>query len=409
MRGLRQRGQRLRDLGTGHDRGRGVYQQHGAGSGVAKQDLHGVDITLHRRVADDVHRVATRPVGRQHRIELGHGAGAEPGQGHVHLRGGVSGHDAGTAAVGQHGERRALVGAKTCQRLRGEKQFLQAVHPQHAGARDGGVVDRVGTRQRTGVRGGRPLALRRSTALDDDDRLVPRRSPGGRHELAWRLDRFDVEQDRARRGVGGQVIEHVAEVHVGMLAQRDEMREPDALGVGPVQHRGHQGARLRHKGQLTRPGVDVRKACVQPGVRREQADAVGAQHPQQMRARGRQHGLLVLGRQAGAQHHGGAGATRRQLGHQARNGMGWRADHRQFGNPRQIGHAGVAGPAIERGVFRIDRDQRTPEPASRQVAPHRGAHAGRPIGRADYCHRGRVEQGIEVADAHRQGTSLKKG
>src|SRR5690606_23941670 len=33
-----------------------------------------------------------------------------------------------------------------------------------------------------------------------------------------------------------------------------------------------------------------------------------------------------------------------------------------------------------------------------------GPHAGRPVGRTDHRHRGRIEQGVEVADAHgRQG------
>jgi hypothetical protein len=48
------------------------------------------------------------------------------------------------------------------------------------------------------VRGCRLLTLRRSAALDDDDGLVACRRARGGHKLARRLDRLDVEQDRAR-------------------------------------------------------------------------------------------------------------------------------------------------------------------------------------------------------------------
>jgi hypothetical protein len=71
-------------------------------------------------------------------------------------------------------------------------------------------------------------AVAGAPGLDHDHRLVARGGARGRHELARRLDRFDVEQDGARARIAGQVVEQVAEVDVGVLAQRHHVREADA-------------------------------------------------------------------------------------------------------------------------------------------------------------------------------------
>ena len=375
-------------------------EQHRCAVRVVVQDLQCLPIALDRRIANDVDRVAVRPVGRQHRVQLRQRGCAEFGQRHVDLGGRVGGHHAGAAAIGEDGERLTAVGAKARQRLRRQEQLLQAVHAQHAGTRNGGVIHRIGPGQGASVRGCRLLTLRRSAALDDDDGLVACRRARGRHELARRLDRLDVEQDRARARVGGQIVEHVAKIHVGMLAERHEMRKPDALRVGPVQHGRHQRARLRHKGQFAGLGVDVREARVQADVRRQQADAIGAQQAQQARPCGVQHVLPLGGRHPGAQHHGRPRAFRGQLVDQARHGGRRGANDCQLGRARQIGDAGMAGPAIERCMLRVDRVERPLETATREVAPDRGAHAGGPGGGADHRDGGRVEQGIEVADTH---------
>ncbi len=102
-------------------------------------------------------------------------------------------------------------------------------------------------------------------------RFAARRGARGRHELARIAQVLDVEQDRAGGAIAGEVVEHVAEVDVGRIAERDEMREADAARVRPVQHPGHQRARLRDEGDPARQRAAVGDAGVQAQAGRQQA------------------------------------------------------------------------------------------------------------------------------------------
>ena len=390
-----------RDVGGGHDgRGRVDEQQRAGVLRVLGQRVQRIHIALRRRVADDVDRVAARPVGGQHLVEVADEAVAQLGQRHAVRGGGIGRHHAHAAAVGQDGHLVADGRLEARQDLGRQEQLFQAVHAQHAGAGDGGVDHVVGAGQRAGVRGGGLLALLAAASLDHDHRLVARRRACGRHELARLVHRFDVQQDGARVGVVGQVVEHVAEVDVGMLAQRHEVREADLPRLGPVEHGGDQRARLRHEGQFARPRRNVREAGVEPGVRRQQAHAVGAQNAHQRGPGGVQHGLLLLRRQAGADDHHRLGAAPRQLFDQVHHRAGRRADHGQFGRLGQVGHAGVAALARQRLVLWVDREHGAGKAAGAHVVPQRAADGEGPLGRADDGHGLRVEQGIEIADAH---------
>ena len=282
----------------------------------------------------------------------------------------------------------------------GQKELLQAVHAQHAGAGNGRFMHGIGAGQRAGVRGGGLLSRRAAPGLEHDDRLVARRRARGRHELARVLDRFDAQQDGARVRVAGQVVQHVGSVHVGVLAQCDKVRKTDAARLRPVQHGGDQRVGLRDQGQLARLGRGGRDAGVQVRVRRQQAHAVGPQDAQQPGARGVQHGLLLLGREAGADDHGGLGAGLGQLPDQIVHRGGRGADHGQLRHAGQIAHAGIAALAGQLLVFGVERPERALEAAGVHVAPQRGAGRKRPLGGADDRHRLRMEQRVEVADAH---------
>ena len=242
------------------------------------------------------------------------------------------------------------------------------------------------------MRGGGLLALRAAAGLDDDDRLVARRRARGRHELPRLVDRFDAQQDGARVGVAAQVVEHVAKVAIGVLAQRAAVRKADLPRLGPVQHGGDQRARLRDKRQLARPRRNVRKARVQPRAGAEQPDAVGPQDAQQRRPRGVQHGLLLLGREAGADHDGGPRAALGQLPHQVDHRGGGRADDGQLGHLGQVGHAGVTALAGQLAVLRVDGEDAAGKAAAAHVAPQRAADRKRPLRRADDGDRLRIEQ-----------------
>ena len=96
------------------------------------------------------------------------------------------------------------------------------------------------------------------------------------------------------RGVAGQVVEQVAEVDVGAVAQRDEVREADAARLGPVEHRGDQRARLRDEGELAgaaRRCARSSRSGPMPGTSRPRQ--FGPEHAQQVRPRGVEHRLLA--------------------------------------------------------------------------------------------------------------------
>ena len=185
-----------------------------------------------------------------------------------------------------------------------------------------------------------------------------------------------------------------------MLAQRYEVREADGARACPVEHRRHQGARLRDKSEPTRQRIGGRKAGVQADVRAQQADAVGPQDAQQMRPGSSQHGTLLRRVHAGRQYHGRSGAELAQFGDQARHCAGRRADDGQLGHGGQIGCPRVDRLATELTVLRVDGIDRALERRCMQLGPHRGTHAGGPLRRTEDGHRRRIEQVIEVTNAH---------
>ena len=246
-----------------------------------------------------------------------------------------------------------------------------------------------------------------AAGLDQQHRLVARRGARGGHELARRLHRFDVHQDGACVRVAAEVVEHVAEVDVAAVAERDEMREPDLARLGPVQQRRRQCARLRDEGQRPRQRRGVREAGVEADARHQQADAVRPQDAQHVGPRGVEHGLAQArptrrggGRQARGDDHRRPRAAAAEFvddpGHRGCR----RADHREVGRLRQARHVGMADAAGHGGVLRVDRPHRPAEAAFEQVAHQRGAQAVRSVGSADHGHRARLEESVEVADAH---------
>ena len=74
------------------------------------------------------------------------------------------------------------------------------------------------------MRGRRLRPFGHPSGLDHDHRLVPRRCTGRGHELARRGDRFEIEKDRVGLGIASEVIEDVAHVDIGAIAQRNELR-----------------------------------------------------------------------------------------------------------------------------------------------------------------------------------------
>ena len=136
-------------------------------------------------------------------------------------------------------------------------------------------------------------------------------------------------------------------------------------------------------------------------MRRQQAEAVGAEHAQQVRPRGVERRLLLRRAQAGGHDDRGARAEAAELGDQAGHRGRRRAQDGQVGRLRQVGDAAGELHAVERRVLRIDAEDRAGKRAGAQVAPDRRADAARTVGCADDGDRARLEQPVEMADAHR--------
>ena len=388
------------DVVAAHDRGRRVHEKHRAGVVIGEQQAQRVGVARHRCVADDVDRVRVRPGRRQHRIEPFAQRGAEVAQAHAGGGRGVGRHHAGTAAVRHHRQRIVAVRAEARERLRGREERGQRVDAQHAGTADRGVEDDVGARERTGVRGRGLQAIAGAAGLHDDDGLVARRRTRRRHELVRRLDRFDVEQDRARVRIAREVVEQVAEVDIAALAERHHVREADAPRGRPVEHRGDERARLRDERELAGQRVGVREARVDAEVRAEQAEAVRPEHAQHVRPRGVERRLLLRRREPGRHHDRGARAEAAEFVDERRHRVGRRAQHREVGRLRQIAGSSEDPLAVERRVLRVHAEDRPLEAPGAAVAPHGCADAAGAVRGADDRDRFRFEQLIEVADAH---------
>ena len=160
-----------------------------------------------------------------------------------------------------------------------------SVDAHHAGAPEGGAVERVVAGDGAGVRGGGHGRAGAAARLHDDDRLGLGEVARGAHELARVGQRFDVEDDRVGLRVGAEVVDQVAEVDVAHRADTDEGREADLVGGRPVEDRRAQGAGLADEADAPGLGHDVRERRVEVLAGADVAEAVGADEPHAVRAR----------------------------------------------------------------------------------------------------------------------------
>jgi hypothetical protein len=174
-------------------------------------------------------------------------------------------------------------------------------------------------------------------------------------------------------------------------------------------------AQSRIEVQIGKRG-DRRERRVEARIGAHQAQAVGPEDAQAVRARRSEHRLLQrLARGAGlaesaAQHHGGTQARgpgfRDQAGERMRRGN----EDRGLRRLRQVAETRVAALPEHLGVLGIDRAQRAAQPAGGQVLPHQPAEGAFALGGADQRHAGRSEQrGEGVAEHGCKCNALSRG
>ena len=144
---------------------------------------------------------------------------------------------AGAAAVGEDREIVARQMFGRAEDFDGVEQLVQSQHAQETGTLERRVVDGIDACECTGMRSCRFGRCRMPAGFDDDDGFGAGRGACGRHELPRLCHGFDIKQDRARVAVVRQEIEHVAEIDIGHVAQRHEMRKADTARARPVEHR----------------------------------------------------------------------------------------------------------------------------------------------------------------------------
>jgi hypothetical protein len=80
--------------------------------------------------------------------------------------------------------------------------------------------------------------------LDHEYRFVARCRARGGHEFARVGYCIDIKQDCAGAGIGGEVVEHVTEIDVHHVTERDDVREADLPRGRPIEDGRDHPSRL---------------------------------------------------------------------------------------------------------------------------------------------------------------------
>ena len=287
--GVGNRTRRLYGLDEG---GRAIEDQKGVDAGVGEQRIQRGGVALAGSIADDVDGIAVAPGRRQDLAQPLDRLRRQRGQPAARRFERIGRKHAGAAAIRQDRQPVAVLRVRERQRLGGIEQLGHRRDAQHPRATKRGVIDRVAAGEHPGMRGRRPCTGRGTPGLEYEHRLAARGGARRRHEFAAVGDALDVEQDGACVRVDGEIVEHVAEIDVRHVAQRDDMRKADAARRRPVEHRRDHGARLGDKGDVARRRGEMREAGIEPDARHHDADAVGTDEAQEVRARRLEHCLL---------------------------------------------------------------------------------------------------------------------
>ena len=273
--------------------------------------------------------------------------------------------------------------------------------PEDAGRAAGGVDrDRL-AHERAGVRARGPNARGARTAREQEHGLA--RLGGRPRERPSRPEVLDVDADHPGLVVRGERLHDLGRLEVGLVAERDEARDPEAEVGG--EQRDLEGEVPALGDEPDRTGDEVARREVELGRGVVDAHAV---RPEQDRSR-RAHPLDDRALALGALFRGFAEACRdrddrpRPRGERGVDGLLERG--RRHGEDDELGHLGqlleraVGGPAEHLAAGPVDEEDRAAVlPAERAptepLAPFR-----RVVGGADDGHGARFEERAQVASS----------
>ena len=275
------------------------------------------------------------------------------------------------------------------------------------GIDDGAVAGQGSCVRANRTRRGRIVA----DGQDQHGLAVRARLDGGAHQRATVAEVLDVEHDQPGLSVAGEVGEQIRGGEVGLIAERGEAGEPEALGSGQLTELEGQIAALgdqadRARRQRVRGQLELLRGVEHP-------EAVGSeQHsPRFAHPRGeRSFEGAGLGALAGA---GADGHDRpRSSGQSFVNGSGKEGDRYgdddQLGRAGHLGQRGIGRPAEQLAGAAVDQIYRSPGLTCQRATGQPVAPLARVLARPEDSHRGRGKQRAQRAGgAHRGGGSAR--
>ena len=163
----------------------------------------------------------------------------------------VGGDNAGAASVRHNGDTASRDASDARENFPSIEHLVQIDNAKDTRAAQRGGIDVIGTCERSRMRrrGLRPFRV--PAGLDRNDRLGARAAPRRGHELGRVLNGLDIKKHGAVCDVACEIVEHVAQIDVGGISDRNHMAEAYSFDRSPVEHGERDGARLRHKRDIS--------------------------------------------------------------------------------------------------------------------------------------------------------------
>ena len=239
------------------------------------------------------------------------------------------------------------------------------------------------------------------------DRLRAGEGAGRGEELAGLADRLDIQNDGTRFRRGTQVVDEVAHAHVEHVAHGYKVRKADPFIDGPIEHRRAERPRLRDESDMPGGWCHGGEAGVQPEARNDDSQAVGAQDPHavELALLGADGFFQFAARLARLAEPGGKDddaphALLTARPYDPRHDRRRRADHGQIDDGGNALDIAVSLDSLHRRVRGMDRIDHTPIVGGNQIVKDRVADAGRCFVGANHGDLPRIEDFVEIADAH---------